>query len=519
MATSIIDALIVTLGLDASGFKRGKAEADAALKETRNIAVTSAEDIVGGVAKMALGFTALFTAVRGVGDAIEYFKNLNHEISDLGYTSRQLGESAQSLRVYQQLAEGFGGSSKGITNTVSSLETAMFNMRQMGQMSSPLIAWQRFLGGLPPTNAEGGIDMIAAINQARQATAGLSSMEATQRMKASGLDEGTINAVLGKTKAVDDYIAAQQRSAAQIAADVDSAKSLQQASAQLQFDLAGVASVALKDATPSLEAMFKKMDDWVKSESILDTLNKLKAALDGINQALKDITSGNWMKGVEDLLPTSPGRFLMTGPLQMGWDWLSGKLGTDDASSEARRRASMAPFLSSLEKQYGLPAGILNQVATVESHYVPGIVNSAGAAGIFQEKLKYNPLAGQNNNNDAIYAAKMLSLYAKQFGGDWNKALAAFNVGPGALSDALSGKDPLGPEHAKATMAAAARYLKKISSAAGSSPTSSTRGPASLSIGNITINTQAKDANGIAADLAGAIRRKFNVFQTDAGLV
>lgn len=523
MATSIIDALIVTLGLDPSGFKRGKAEADAGLKDTKNIATGAADDIVGGIGKIALKFTALFTAVRGVTDIIDFFKELNHEIADLGYTSRQLGESAGNLRLYQQVAEGFGGTAKGVTGTVSSLETAMFNMRQMGQMSDQLVAFQRFGGGLPATNAQGGIDYPRMIAQLRGALSGLPAQEANQRMLAMGLDEGTRNAVLASTQDLAKWTEAQKKSATQTGAHTKAAQDLERSWLQLKNDAVGLSATVLGKTTPALEAMFAAIDKWVGSEGFTAVLKGIGDQLTRIGTAMNDITNGNFVKGFKDLL-TGPELLKNPGSDAGKWihDHVAKALGLDAVSLEKNRRAEAAPAFARLEQKYKLPTGALNRIATVESHYDASTPSKAGALGMFGLMPAFHPNAGANNSADAIDAAQTLASYHRLFGGDkgdpdWSKAYEAYNVGPGALKIALSGN---GGTKGAETAAAAGRYIKKIQEVGATPPTSSTRGPTSLSIGHITLNLpNAKDADDISNDLADAIQRRFNVFQTDAGMV
>ena len=519
MATSIIDALIVTLGLDSTEFKKGKAEADAALKDTKNVAVSAADDIAGGIGKLALKFTGLFTAIAGVASVVDFFKNLNHEISDLGYTSRQLGESAGNLRLYQQIAEGFGGTAKGVTGTVASLETAMFNMRQMGQMSDQLVAWQRFGGGLPQTNAAGGIDMLASINQVRRAMSGLAPQEANQRMLAMGLDEGTRNAVLASTADLAKWTEAQKKSATQVGANTKAAQDLERSWLQLKNDAVGLSATVLGQTTPALEAMFATIDNWVNSEGFSAALKTIADSLRQIRDVANDIATGEWRKALGDLFngdkdPTG-------NPGVVAGNWIHNKVsGAWNSATLNLRRTRNAPYLAALEKQYGLPAGIMDKMIMTESRHNPSAVSPKGAVGIAQLMPQFHPGAGTNPATDEATMAQTLSALHRQFGGDkgdpdWSKAISAYNVGGGALGHALNSNDAA----AAATRASAGRYLDKVLGSAAAPPTGSMRAPASLSIGEINLTLPGvKNATDLANGLADAIQRRFNVFQTDTGL-
>jgi Soluble lytic murein transglycosylase and related regulatory proteins (some contain LysM/invasin domains) len=97
------------------------------------------------------------------------------------------------------------------------------------------------------------------------------------------------------------------------------------------------------------------------------------------------------------------------------------------------------PALNAAESAYGIPRDLLARVAYQESRFRDDIVSgqlksSAGAVGIMQIVPKwhpdvnaYDPLASIN------YAASYLKSLFKQFG-SWQKALAAYNFGPGNLA-------------------------------------------------------------------------------------
>lgn len=97
------------------------------------------------------------------------------------------------------------------------------------------------------------------------------------------------------------------------------------------------------------------------------------------------------------------------------------------------------PYINQVESEYGLPTNLLCAVAYQESAFNPDAVNSAsGATGMFQLMPADYPNAGQSWQADAVTAAQALVSYQSQFG-SWAGALAAYNWGPGNLSQYLSG--------------------------------------------------------------------------------
>lgn len=93
-------------------------------------------------------------------------------------------------------------------------------------------------------------------------------------------------------------------------------------------------------------------------------------------------------------------------------------------------------FFGGIESQHGLPSGMLTAVMQAESGGNPRAVSPKGARGAFQfmpataSRFGIDP---RNTAQAAQAAAKYLSLNYKQFG-SWDKALAAYNAGEGAVA-------------------------------------------------------------------------------------
>jgi hypothetical protein len=94
----------------------------------------------------------------------------------------------------------------------------------------------------------------------------------------------------------------------------------------------------------------------------------------------------------------------------------------------------LAAHLAKVEGEYGIPKGLLTAIAKVESGFNPNAVSSAGAEGMFQIMPGTQKDLGVGNPWDpyeaSIGAAKHLARDYRSFG-DWNKAITAYNAGPG----------------------------------------------------------------------------------------
>ncbi|MBD9417663.1 hypothetical protein IB259_00320 [Achromobacter sp. ACM04] len=121
MAT-VIDALVVTLGLNAKGFKQGAAEVDDSLQHTREESARTAREMeargkqaaqfFSKVRNEALALLAVFTAGMGLKN---FVSSTVESTASLARMSDNLNMSAKDLAEWQLAAKNAGGSVEGIT--------------------------------------------------------------------------------------------------------------------------------------------------------------------------------------------------------------------------------------------------------------------------------------------------------------------------------------------------------------------------------------------------------------------
>jgi len=134
MAT-VIDALMVTLGIDTTQFKKGAADVDATLKKTSNATKRTSTEMeergkqaaqfFGRVRNEALALMAVFTAGMGVKN---FVANTVQSTAALDRMSSNLKMSAQDLAEWQLAAKNAGGTAEGIASDLakSADQTAKF---------------------------------------------------------------------------------------------------------------------------------------------------------------------------------------------------------------------------------------------------------------------------------------------------------------------------------------------------------------------------------------------------------
>ncbi|MGC1062807.1 hypothetical protein WKH44_16015 [Pantoea agglomerans] len=146
MAT-IIDALVVTLGLDATGFKKGQKDVKGGLDDTRKQSEQTAKDMEAAGKRAASFFGSIRTellALVGVTLSVQGFKNfitgMTDNLQQLAVNSQSLDMSAKSLDGWQRAAEAADSSAEKITGTLSGFQNLLTQIRTGGGQDNPLFA-------------------------------------------------------------------------------------------------------------------------------------------------------------------------------------------------------------------------------------------------------------------------------------------------------------------------------------------------------------------------------------------
>jgi soluble lytic murein transglycosylase-like protein len=177
-------------------------------------------------------------------------------------------------------------------------------------------------------------------------------------------------------------------------------------------------------------------------------------------------------------------------------------------SSGTIDRNAPESLFSKLEKQNGLPAGLLSSIYSAESSRGKNLVSPKGALGPFQfmpvTAAQYG-LQGSDVfdlNKSAGAAAKYLHDLMTMFNGNLQDAVAAYNWGPGNVMRKGLSSMPKETEN----------YLRRVLGGAhpgarfgGSTAAKANTTTNDVHIGSITVQTKATDANGVARGMQKAL--------------
>ncbi|VTO63053.1 transglycosylase SLT domain protein [Klebsiella pneumoniae] len=153
MAATVIDALLITLGLDTSDFRKGQKDVSDDLKKQREDAKNTAKEMAEQGKKAASFFSSIKTellALTGVtvtaGGLMSLVKSTTSGLMDLSIQSKALGLSARELDGWSKSAEAAGSSAEKISASLQGFQGAIQGAR-VGDYSSSIF------GGLAQLNA------------------------------------------------------------------------------------------------------------------------------------------------------------------------------------------------------------------------------------------------------------------------------------------------------------------------------------------------------------------------------
>lgn len=360
MAT-VIDALMVTLGLDAKDFKKGAKETDESLKKTSDGATKASKDMeawgknaatsLSKLRNEALALLSVFTAGMGIKNFAEQTIGGTASLSRM---SQNLNMSAKDLAQWQLANKNAGGSVEGMTAQLKEAQQAVADYKLGINNSANQAFWT--VGGKDSDfkDAETLLRARSRIIQGLIAKFGVGV--AMSKAKDMGISEDTFNLLKQGPDAVDRLREAQSR-LAQTQADLsDRAEAFRQKWDSVQNQLVAVGVVILTKLMPHLERFAEWLDanqdkitEWGDKTAkvvgvVADVVEKASSIIVPI---LKTIADGwkniyDWVKAageaINNLLPQS-----IRDKIGAGTAWLFDKLGIREAVDDMMSPAANAP--------------------------------------------------------------------------------------------------------------------------------------------------------------------------------
>lgn len=493
---NVVDSLVVELGLNSKQFVEG---------------IRGATESLAGFAMKTLALAGVVTSIEGI---VNYFKDLEGHLADVGYQARNLGVSSAQMSRFGEVAQLMGGQAADAINSVEGLQGAIFNLQYRGQMSDQLAMMQRF--GVAYLTASGhmrdfkdlAFDAAAAVD--RQKASGMNQGEALQLSMSMGFTGGVAAAIAdggeGLQKALDEASKDQKGISDRT---IDAARRIDQAFTRMSNVIAAQLAPVLEKLAPEII----EFTGWVR-QFASDVMPKIPKAIDDFKDFLHN--PPEWLKELEGDFQEFK-KILHDPPpwLQMIEKYLGAKSDTTQTGDQGAASPTSglsgtiaAAIVASLgwgKLALGMGGkavpfvGTAWTIADLLEHFLP-----AGGAKWFSDTSLipgWEPFGTGNSSWDA---------FGKLFD------MTNFTAFPGLSSPAPAPSAPMMVPPAPPTPNAP---RPAASGGSVAHPTAMNGGGStSVQIDSITINTRATDAYAMASDVNGALARKLFVANADSGI-
>lgn len=455
---TIIDSLVVTLGLDASGFKKGQTEVKKGLDDTRKNADQTAKDMEAAGKRAASFFGSIRTellALVGVTLSAQGIKtfitNMTSDLMRLGIESRALDISAKSLDGWERAAAAAGSTAERMAGTLGNFQKTLTNIRTGGGQDDPLFGALTSFAGATGANFDYQNDNAEKIMRKIASNWGKLSKDAQRRFGGMfGFDNATQQGLANGSLVQDaDRFAKISR-----ATDEATRKALEfnRRLEQMKQNFAAASQILYEALIPHIEKLIpliEKFGIWISNhgpeidnffKNTAELISQVTDALGGLGTALQILLvfiTGKWVAGVTGALGGVRGAMLAIGrvsliaglvelqkyaeQLEKKYSWLTdnpvtnflnGSAGTDTTTEWGKKLHDWVFDKTGIELPRGdgyksAPRGIRNNN--------PGNLNYVGQAGATMEGGEGGRFAVFESMQHGVAALyKQLQLYFKR---------------------------------------------------------------------------------------------------------
>ena len=279
---TVIDSLLIELGLDSSKFNSGQKKAveqlqkfdEASTKSNKN-ATQGAKELDLNLGKIRNSLIAIGTAVVGVSGFREFANQMIFGNAALGRTSALLGMNARDLDAWGKAAEVFGGDAKGVQASIQALEGGLAKFA-LGRGGEEVVTGLAQLG---VTAKDGKVDLIELSNALKRVKDTMGAQSALTIGSSLGLDQGTLQMLMEGGDAVQVLHDKFYALSGVTDQNIDDAQKLAAAWAESKQAGSALAQTIFSDLAPAMKFAVEGMT------SIMGALNlSLKAPTAGEKQ-------------------------------------------------------------------------------------------------------------------------------------------------------------------------------------------------------------------------------------------
>jgi hypothetical protein len=286
--STVIDSLVVMLGLDSSDLLKKTSEASQALDKIEKSGARTEKTVKqtsSSVVELSRGFATLLGIIGGTVAIKGFIQDFIATNAQLDRLSKNLGLSVSTISAWSNATEALGGSAQGFQGSLDMLSKSQTQLMLTGESS------------LIPYLSALGVSMADTTGKARPVTAILldladrfSHMDRTTANnmgRMMGIDQGTLNLLLQGRKELELQITRQKDQNAVTQKQAEAAQRLQTSIVGVKQGFEALGRSLLMQAMPAIEGVlhvFQSFVSWGQKngEFIADFLKVMAVGLAAI---------------------------------------------------------------------------------------------------------------------------------------------------------------------------------------------------------------------------------------------
>lgn len=507
---NIIDALVVTLGLDSKQWTQGREIVDKETEETRRKTKTAADDMSKSLLEVGKTIGALFLGFETATGFAKFLGNLNVGEAALGRTAANINMSAHELNKWGSAVQLAGGDAADAQVAFGQLTEDFQKMAATGEQSQLLQFFRA--RGVNIRDENGNLrDQGKLFEELADKTAQYGRQYQVTMFKQAGLQQGYINYLVQTKEAREELLRVAERNNGVDAESVRKAQELQQYWRDIGQQISKAGQELLSGITPTLESAVRYAKNLYVEISNSD---QAKVGVQAITGEFKNLSA-------------------LIGTITGGWKLLIGVLATSKPPAWIafieRTASALVNFFPNLifKNKLGWDTGEDREGSapdTSDAPYVPPAGSKAARNN--------NPGNIQRNGVERTYAtpeegaaALESDLRAKMARGlkTVDAIIDAYEGGDNVRNDIPAyiadvkrrlGKNQLSESDIAQLARAISIHESGPSAARGGGSTSSS---INVQVGKIDVHSTNADPRAVAEQIPAAIKRKYAVAQADTG--
>jgi len=299
---TIVDSLILELGLDPSKFDKGSKAAILSLGKTKDAAVSAGKqiEVSGNVAAESINkltrevgaLFALFLGGRGVKEFVSQITTAN---AALGRFASNLGEIPQTVAEWEMAAERMGGTASDTAGTFERLGQALYDLHRNGKLLPKEFSQLQALTGVRIDPDHGVNKFLLDTAAALQKLNAIDPAQAHFLARGMGIDDATANVMIRYGAAIGSYLGTLKQ-LAPTQEEIKNSQALQQSWVGLMQSATSLGNAIQNDLLPVVRPLLDAMAKWLQdnqaliSSKVSEEVSKLADALKNVDW--NQITSG-----------------------------------------------------------------------------------------------------------------------------------------------------------------------------------------------------------------------------------